>query len=45
MRDDLSYLTDEREPIDMEMLLETACIAFALVFVVAMIASIFFVEY
>lgn len=45
MRDDLSYISDEREPIDVEMLLETACVAFALVFAVCMVASIFFVEY
>ena len=45
MRDDLGYINDEREPIDMEMLVETAVIAFALVFAIAMIASIFFVEY
>lgn len=45
MLENLAYLVEKREPLDMEMLVETAVIAFALVFAVAMIASIFFVEY
>ena len=45
MLENLAYLAEEKEPLDMEVLMETAVIAFALVIAIAMVVAIFFYPY